>query len=191
MLTLAYQDARPLMKPGDPVFTAEPDLVAAAIRLYSGDEQSHVGGITESHPDPTGRMRVYLSQANAGKGVHEAYLSDWIAHRRGKVWWIPTPLTDTQRAAFMEFMAPLYGHNYEDVRDFVGMALGRRVGDDEGDMICSVLYGAAFHAATGVRLVGRPFFRLARSKSGRGYPLTPGAVWRGLDGDRLAVRILP
>lgn len=190
---MPYSQARLLMRPGDPIWTADRGLVGAGIRALNGRKVSHIGMVTEGWPNAAGRPRVYVAQANLGKGIHPALASEWIADRDGRVFWLPAPLTDSQRAIINAEAGGWFGRNYEGAWDFARQALGapEETGLDR-DKVCSAAFATWWQATTGVRIPGRPWLRILKPRRGRVYVPSPGDVLDFFTGGGLElVEVIP
>jgi len=182
MTALPYSIARMRMQPGDAILTADPAWGARFIRLYTGDDWSHIAGIVKG-PPINGRNRVYVAEAHLDGGIQRHLLSRWWEVQGGRACWIPGGLDHDQQHRFSEAGKRLVGAKYEGIRDFVLQSLGLNPeqGEDR-DKICSAFYAACWEAATGDVIPGRPWFRWALPiRRGRCVP-TPGAVARYLEG---------
>lgn len=180
MKRLPYSVARMHMKPGDAILTADPAIGARFIRLWTGDDWSHIAGIV-SGPPVNGESRVYIAEAHLTGGVQRMLLSEWWKIQGGRCCWIPGGLDTAARGRFVRAAEGYYGAEYEGVRDFVLQSLGMdHEGGEDRDKICSAFYAACWEAATHERIPGRPWFRWALPfKRSRCVP-TPGAVERYL-----------
>lgn len=177
MRAMPYKEARGHMRLGDPIWTADPGVVGGGIRLLTGEPVSHIGAVAAGWPDATGRRRVYVAQSNLGRGIHLALSSEWIAARRGRVYWMRAPLTHAQRAAFNSAVGGWLGRGYEDAWGFARQALGlpEESGVDR-DKVCSAAYSAWWKEATGAPIPGTPWLRFIPTRPGKVYAPSPGDV---------------
>lgn len=174
---MPYSEARRLMRPGDPVWTADRGTVGGGIRLLTGESVSHIGMTAEGWPDVTGAQRRYVAQANLGKGIHLVYASQWFDDRDGRVYWIQAPLTERQRLVLNAEAGGWFGCGYEGAWDFARQALGAHEEDGlDRDKVCSAAFAAWWLAATGVRIPGSPWLRFIPPRPGRVYVPSPGDV---------------
>lgn len=182
MTVLPYSIARMRMQPGDAILTADPAIGARFIRLWTGDEWSHIAAVVDG-PPIDGKRRVYVAEAHLSGGIQRVLLSDWLAALRGRACWIPAGLVAQEKWRFTHAAEALYGQSYEGAWDFVRQSLGfdAEHGPDK-DKICSAFYAHCFDAATGLDIPGRPWFRWALPLRRRKCVPTPGAVVRFLAG---------
>jgi hypothetical protein len=144
MITMKYQDARELIRQGDPIFTRDKGPAGWLIRAWSGSSVNHIGGAVDV------KGRLFVSQAAARRGVHPVLLSEFLRRRkRSEIYLLPCDLTDSQREDFGYLFAGLWGLRYESLRGMIGTGFGREKPTKNKRWFCSESYTYAYRGAGG------------------------------------------
>jgi hypothetical protein len=165
---MAYEDARPLMQPGDVIAFGGHNWVSGIIKWATRSPVSHLGVILQTralHDKNTTRffnLVVESTQWENFIGVDDARLSDRLEGYRGDAWWLPLSQGTRQNfneAAFFDFLYSVKNRSF-DLPQAIQAAFDFAEREHHGQIkesfqnqedlsrfYCSELVAAAFRAA--------------------------------------------
>jgi len=149
-----YEDARPLMLPGDIIAFGGRGWVSNIIKIFTRSQVSHVGTVLQVNVTGDDRYFNNLIEStslNGFNGVSTSRLSTRVETYKGNIWWLP--LSDEVREkfnekAFFDFLFAQEGLPY-DIKQVLGLAFPWLLGHNQEDyqkLFCSELIAGGYES---------------------------------------------
>lgn len=135
---MKYTDARPAMRTGDLVATAEPCFISKMIRLITKSKVSHVAGVIEIGEGPS--RRLFICESHRGSGVALVALSQWVNRCKGPMYWFPRCIEDQEkRGLYLRAVTSHLGDKYESDQWMLTRVMMGKKPPENGRWFCSEL----------------------------------------------------